>query len=159
MLLRGEQGTELELQLVGYEHPREETDPWESNSLLVSVRVIAPQGSWEVVDPCLTTWEAAHVVRWCAALAARADLVANRPLGISEPNVAFTGRARRGHPDHVDVRACFALELRPPWVRAVAGTGDLCVDLEVGRDQLAAAARALAADLDRFPQRGHDPTL
>lgn len=159
MLLRGDQGTELELRLVGYEHPGEEFDPWESNSLLVAVRVIAPQGSWEVVDPCLTTWEAAHVVRWCAALAARADLVANRPLGISEPNVTLTGRARRGAPDQVDVRACFALELRPPWLKSVAASGDLCVELGVGRDQLAAAASALAADLHRFPQRGADPTL
>lgn len=159
MLLRGEQGTELELRLVGYEHPQERFDPWDSNSLLVSVRVIAPQGSWEVVDPCLTTWEAAHVVRWCAALAARADLVANRPLGVSEPNVSFLGRARAGRPDQVDVRACFALELRPPWLKAVAGSSDLCVDLAVRRDQLAAAGSALAHDLGRFPQRGADPTL
>ena len=159
MLLRGQQGTELELQLVGYEHPAERFDPWESNSLLVSVRVIAPQGGWEVVDPCLTTWEAAHVVRWCSALAARGDLVANRPLGVSEPNVTFVGRARPRRPDEVDVHACFALESRPPWLKAVAGAGDLCVDLAVGRDQLAAAGEALAADLGRYPQRGADPTL
>ena len=159
MLLRGRQGTELELHLVGYEHPGEQFDPWDSNSLLVSVRVVAPQGSWEVVDPCLTTWETGHLVHWFAALAARADLVAGRALGLNEPNVTLIASAQRGDPRRVDVRACFALELRPPWIKAVAGSGDLCVELDVDRTALAAAARDLADDLRRFPRRGADPTL
>jgi hypothetical protein len=33
------------------------------------------------------------------------------------------------------------------------------VELEVDRDQVAEAAVSLAADLERFPQRGDDPTL
>ena len=159
MLLRGRQGTELELGIVGYEFPRERFDPWDSNSLLVLVRVVSPDGTWEVVDPCLTTWEAEHLVRWLAALAQRADLLAGRPLALHEPNLAVTGRSIPGEPDRVDVRACFALELRPPWLKSVAGTASLCVDLDVSRRELSAAALQLRADLGRFPQRGDDPTL
>jgi hypothetical protein len=156
VLLRGRHGTELGLTVVGYEFPDERVDPWDSNSLLVEVRLLAPQGSWDVIDPCLTTWEARHVVRWLWALGRRADLVANRALGLSAPNVTLTGEAVKGEPDRVDVRACFALERRPPWV---GGSGNLCVDLDVDRPQLARAAQQLRADLDRFPQRGDDPTL
>jgi hypothetical protein len=159
VLLRGRQGTELEVAIVGYEFPAERFDPWDSNALLVSVRVLAPEGSWEVVDPCLTTWEVDHVVRWLAALAHRADLLAGRPLHLSEPNVTLTGRAVRGDPDTVAIRACFALELRPPWVKSVAGAGNLCVDLDVARRDLARAAAELHDHLARFPQRGDDPTL
>ena len=36
MLLRGQEGNELELRVVGYRFPAEERDPWDSNELLVS---------------------------------------------------------------------------------------------------------------------------
>jgi hypothetical protein len=159
VLLRGRQGTELELGIVGYEFPDERFDPWDSNSLLILVRVVSPDGTWEVIDPCLTTWEADHVIQLLAALAHRADLVAGRPLGLAEPNLTVTTRPIPGDPGRVEVRACFALELRPPWVKSVAGAANLCVDLDVSREDLATAARQLRADLGRFPQRGDDPTL
>ena len=69
MLMRGRDGSELRLDVVGYQFPHIEADPWESNSLLMAVRVVSSHGTWEVVDPCLTTWEATHLVRWLAALA------------------------------------------------------------------------------------------
>jgi hypothetical protein len=159
VLLRGRQGTLLELRLVGYQFPREAVDPWDSNSLLVSVRVVAPQGAWEVVDPCLTTWEAARVARWLVAVGRGADLVAGRPLGLGEPNVTLLARPVAGTPDRVEVRACFSLESRPPWLKAAAGSADLCVDLDVARADLERAAASVRADLARFPQRGDDPTL
>ena len=159
MLLRGRQGTELELGIVGYEFPEERFDPWDSNSLLVLVRVVSPEGTWEVIDPCLTTWEADHLIRLLAALGQRADLLAARPLVLNEPNLTVSARGIAGEPDRVVVRACFALELRPPWVKSVAGAANLCVDLDVDRSDLARAARQLRADLGKFPQRGDDPTL
>ena len=71
MLLAGAGGNELELAIVGYQFPEVRTDPWDSNWLLVSVRVVTAEGSWDVVDPCLTTWEAKHLVRWLVNAAAR----------------------------------------------------------------------------------------
>ena len=150
----GVEGNELELSIVGYRFPRSERDPWDSNSLLVSVRVVSPQGTWEVVDPCLTTWEAEHVVRWLAAVARS---VGWAPATLSEPNLTLTaGSGPRGR--GLRLRARFELELRPPWVGAT-GAGGLSVDLDVDRAQLAEAADSLAADLDRFPQRGDRPDL
>ena len=152
MLLRGRQGTELELRIVGYEHPEEQVDPWDSNSLLVDVRLVTPAGSWHVVDPCLTTWEADHVVRWLATLAGRPDVVGGQ---LTEPNVTLTARAA-APTQGLDLRACFALERRPPWL----GSGDLCVDLiDLDRADLAAAATTFHGEAAQFPQRGDDPTL
>ena len=154
MFLRGQEGNELELAVVGYQFPDEERDPWDSNSLLVSVRVLAPEGSWEVVDPCLTTWEAKSLVSWLVHAAATAV-----PITFSEPNLTVTARSRTSAPLRVHLRACFALELRPPWARMAAGSDHLCVDLDVERVDLARAAASLLEDLAAFPQRGDDPTL
>ena len=157
MLLRGSEGNELELAVVGYQFPDEERDPWDSNWLLVSVRVLAPEGSWAVVDPCLTTWEAKRLVSWLVHAAAREPSVV--PMTFTEPNLTVVAGPVAGAPDRVQVRARFALELRPPWAHQVAGTDNLTVDLEVRRGDLARAAASLLSDLVAFPQRGDDPTL
>ena len=157
MLLAGREGNELELAIVGYQFPEEEHDPWDSNWLQVALRVVSPQGTWDVVDPCLTTWEAKHLVAWLVNAAARDP--AATPATFTEPNLTITARSRARAPLRVQVRACFQLELRPPWAKTVSGGGDLCVDLDVGRGELARAAASLLGDLVRYPQRGADPTL
>jgi hypothetical protein len=156
VLLAGLEGNELELGIVGYQFPDDDTDPWDSNWLLVSVRVVSPAGTWEVVDPCLTTWEAKHLVRWLVNAAAR-DPGAS-PATFSEPNLAMTARAKPADANRVLLRAAFQLELRPPWARG-SGGAELAVELDVGRAALARAAASLLGDLVRFPQRGDDPTL
>ncbi|MDQ4133511.1 MAG: hypothetical protein M3179_09965 [Actinomycetota bacterium] len=154
MLLRSGDGNELELSIVGYQFPHSERDPWESNSLLVSVRLVTPEGTWEVVDPCLTTWEAAQLAGWLAVAARLAPGLA--PLPFVQPNLTVS--PRRATAEALRLRACFELERRPPWGRT-RGRGPLCVDLDVDRAQLAEAAGALAAQLAEFPMRGDDPTL
>lgn len=156
MLLAGLEGNELEVRVMGYQFPHDTTDPWDSNWLLVSVRVVSPEGTWDVVDPCLTTWEAKHLVRWLVNAAARDPGTA--PVTFTEPNLSVMARPKPADPNRVLVRACFELELRPPWVGGAGGT-ELCVELDVGRAALARAAASLVADLVRFPQRGDDPTL
>jgi hypothetical protein len=158
VLLRGRDGSELELHVVGYQFPHNTADPWDSNSLLVAVRVLSPHGTWQVVDPCLTTWEAAHLVQWLAALA-RGD---PRPLEVryDEPNVRMWVKAIAPDLQRACVRACFELETRPPWLPGpAAGIDTLCVELDLTRADLGAAASDLARELRRFPQRGDDPTL
>ena len=153
MLLRGEEGNELELAIAGYQFPDEERDPWDSNALLVSVRVLAPEGSWSVVDPCLTTWEAKLLVSWLVHAALGA------PPAFRGPNVTLSAGAVVGSPLRTHVRARFALEHRPPWTRTAVGSDTLGVDLDVTRDDLLEAAGALGADLAAFPLRGANPTL
>ena len=158
MRLRGREGNELALSVVGYQFPDETVDPWDSNGLLVAVRVVTPQGTWEVVDPCLTTWEARQLAAWLSAVA-RGAMV--RPTStLSEPNVTAQVSTDLRHPrSRFELRVCFELENRPPWAPAVAGGRNLCLDLDVGAADLASAAAALREDLARFPQRGDDPTL
>jgi len=154
VLLVGLEGNELELRVVGYQFPGDDTDPWDSNWLLVSVRVVSALGTWEVVDPCLTTWEAKHLVRW---LVGAARDLGGGPMSFTEPNLSVLARPNPADDNRVLVGACFELELRPPWAGGARG-GELCVELDVGRAALARAAASLLGDLVRFPQRGDDPT-
>ncbi len=153
MRLRGREGNELELSLVGYEVPAETVDPWESNSLLVALRVVSPRGTWEVVDPCLTTWEAARLASWLAAMAMGPG---GETRSLTEPNLSVAVTPVGGR---LAVRMCFELERRPPWAPTITGGRDLCVDLDVSRAEVVAAAASLRNDVRRFPRRGDDPTL
>jgi hypothetical protein len=151
--LAGREGNELELSLVGYQYPDELVDPWDSNALLVAVRVVSPQGIWEVVDPCLTTWESARLASWLGAVAAGPDRLGR---SLVEPNLSVVASLAGGR---LRLRVCFELESRPPWAPTVQGGRDLCVDLDVARHEVVAAAADLRTDLARFPRRGDDPTL
>lgn len=157
MLLRGAEGNELELAIAGYQFPDEERDPWDSNWLLVSVRVLSPESTWAVEDPCLTTWEAKRLVSWLVQAAAREPSAV--PMTFTEPNLTVVAGPVAGDPNRVHVRASFALELRPPWAHTVSGSDNLTVGLDVRRGDLARAAASLLTDLVQFPQRGDDPTL
>jgi hypothetical protein len=151
--LRGREGNELELSVVGYQAPAQTVDPWESNSLLVALRVVSPRGTWEVIDPCLTTWEAARLASWLAAMAVGAE---GGSRSLAEPNLSVTVTPGGGR---LAVRICFELERRPPWAPTIRGGRDLCVDLDVSRAEVVAAAASLRDDVRRFPRRGDDPTL
>ena len=96
-------------------------------------------------------------MRWLVD-AGRPATRAAAPVTFTEPNLSVMARPKPDDPNRVLVRACFELELRPPWVGGARGS-ELCVDLDVGRAALARAAASLLGDLVRFPQRGDDPTL
>jgi hypothetical protein len=156
--LRGRDGSELRLDLVGYQFPAVEADPWDSNSLLVKVRVVSAQGSWEAVDPCLTTWEAEHLQEWLTALAAGDERAVIRAF--NQPNVRMSVNGLAPDFSRARLHACFELETRPPWLPGpAAGRDTLCVDLDLPRASLRDAAVDLAKQLERFPRRGDDPTL
>ena len=159
MLLRGQDGSELELRVVGYEHPETRVDPWDSNSLLVLVRVVSDRGAWEVVDPCLTTWEAERLAWWLAVAAVAAGSAGAGVTPLTEPNLAARATPAHGRPGRLLLRVRLELERRPPWAGGAAGANRLEVEVEVGASQLLAAAADLRADLARFPRRGDDPTL
>ena len=162
MHLRGREGNELELSVVGYQAPDETVDPWESNSLLVALRVVSPRGTWEVVDPCLTTWEAARLASWLAAMAGGPEglrgpnAMEGGTRSLAEPNLSVTVTPTMGR---LVIRMCFELERRPPWAPTIRGGRDLCVDLDVSRADVVIAAANLGEDVHRFPRRGDDPTL
>jgi hypothetical protein len=108
-----------------------------------------PSGLLEATDPSLGTVEVAQLADWLEAIAEREEPV--RDLEFIEPNLAFELAETN---DSLRLRAWFELELRPPWSPAdEVPARDLCVELELSRDDLRAAAESLRDQLGRFPPR------
>ena len=116
--------------------------------------------SWEFDDPCLTTWEARQLGRWLRAAAAGRVPVVGAPtedsaelLTFTEPNFGFSVGARGG--DHLVVRVHLSLESMAgrPGAEAHHDLYAYSVPLQVGREELLAAARTWDEQNRSLPER------
>jgi hypothetical protein len=154
--LEGNNGATLGLRPLRYCEPDERDDPWGANALVVDVRIVSDRGSWHVEDPCLTTFEAARLARWLAAVALGEPRAT--AAGLTEPNLEL--RVTDTGSGGLRLRATVELESRPPWLPSSGlGADDLSVELDVDRRALFDAAHDLADELIAFPLRAADPTL
>lgn len=148
-MLTGQNGHRLELELLGYQFPTIEDDEWDSNWLNIRVSATNDRGSWSATDPSLATVDVAQLADWLETIAERKE--ATRDLEFIEPNLAFELAETN---ESVRLRAWFELELRPQWAPAdEVPARDLCVEIEVSRDDLRGAADSLRDQLRRFPPR------
>jgi hypothetical protein len=139
----------LQLEVIGYQFPKLETEPYDSNWLNIRIEATHPGGKWKATDPSLLTYEAAELADWLDGVA-NGSIVAPSELSFLEPNLRFE-LIEKPSPT---VRVYFELESRPKWAPADgASMDDLWLDFPVDSDQLRAAASNLRAQLRPFPQR------
>jgi hypothetical protein len=149
MRLAGANGHGLELTLLGYQFPTVKDDYWDANWLTIRISAANDQGSWNATDASLLTGEVASLAEWLDAIVE--ERPAAREIDFTEPNLSF--ELIEGN-DRIRLRAWFELELRPRWAPwEEVPQRDLCVDLDVARDDLRAAAASLRDQLGRFPPR------
>ena len=146
--------TEVELQLVRYQFPNNDNDEWDSNWLIVAVRVIAPVATWTTSDPCLTTLEVHNLANWLADQAQ--GRTTNPRIFFTEPNLSLEVVGRKG--DAFDVRFYFSLECLPPTVEmdyADEDAEEFFVPLIVSTSGLRYAANQLCREVRQFPIRAN----
>jgi hypothetical protein len=146
MLLKGGDGSEVELRLTRYQFPEIEDDHWDSNWLMVALRVQSPQGSWHTEDPALLTWEVRDLANWFEALANTQQ--EERELVFLEPCLGF--RVTKQTADTVNLQVRLGHEFRPPWFDSWQKAR---VTLALSPDDLRLAAESLREELARFPIR------
>ena len=152
MHLKGHEGTELRLDIRGYQFPTNEGDGWDANWLVVEIEATCEEGRWERTDPRLTVAEAQDLVAWLQSIAEDSD--PPHELEFTEPNLRFHWELVDS--GNVQVRVYFELEVRPPWSPSDAvGPPDFWINITVSRDRLLAASHALGDQLRRFPARGY----
>jgi hypothetical protein len=151
MLLRGNNNTEFEMKVVGYQFPHLEHEKYDSDWLNLSIRVKLPKGSWTAVDPCLLTWELAGLTDWLESIADGKPVDSEESF--MEPNLRF--ELIENEPKKLKVY--FELESRPSWAPYDgAGMDDMCAEFEINKEELRDAAASLREDLKQFPTRvGH----
>jgi hypothetical protein len=108
MLLSGTT-TRVGLTVLGYQYPAITDAEWDSNWLNIQIHAQDERGSWTAIDPCLLTWDLAHLAEWFEAGASRQP---QQRIDFIEPNLAFEIAAIGD--DDVTARVWFKLECRPP---------------------------------------------
>ena len=148
MRLVSAEGHSLELRVLGYLYPREARAEYDSNWLNIEARVAHPRGNWSFQDPCLLTYEVAHLADWLEAVACGRSTDAE--ASFTEPNLRF---------EHVPslangLRVYFELESRPPWASSrVVDEADCFIEFPVSELDLRRAAASLREQTKRYPKR------
>ena len=145
MLLKGQENTEFELTISGYQNPDQTSEPFDADWLKIDIRVVHPKGTWRIIDPCLLTWEVQAIAEWFDKLAS--GTMSNLEQDFVEPNLSMKLIGNK-------LRVYFELECRPPWARSsYANLNDLWIDLDTAPTDLRHAADSLRLQLNRFPVR------
>jgi len=150
MILRQQEGPEIDLQILGYQCPQGVTDWHDLNWLNILVRVSTLGASWTGgPDPCLLTTEARDLAAWLRSAADGRHIL---PLSFIEPELSFAVAREadeRGIPVAVTMRHAFVSN-QP----LVPGQPDeLPFLLYVAPNVLLTAASDLETDLLRYPVR------
>ncbi len=160
MRFAGIDGEQVELQIVGYEYPANTDEGgWDANWLLVRGVASAESRTWSFTNACLTTWEAAYLGEWLAAVEASAGGHKPAPDALdrcwfTEPNLVFEPLAADA--GGFRIRVYFELEARPDWARQKAWD-EFWIDVEGTSADIRGAADALQAQLKHYPLRGDYP--
>jgi hypothetical protein len=141
----------FELQVVGYQFPHLEREPYDADWLNIRIDVSLPQGSWTSLDPSLLTWELASLHQWLTSIADGTSVESEESF--MEPNLRFelSGEGSR------NLRVYFELESRPSWAPSDgAGMDDLWAEFRIDPTELKTAAASLREYIVKFPVRvGH----
>ncbi len=145
-------GSFFSLDLLGYEYPDAEGEPYDANWLQVRVDVAGPQGAWSITDPCLLTYEVARLADWLDL--AGSGQAATPAISFLEPALLFR-LIERERSEKV-LRIHFGNLAHPNWAAEALPPGknpDLWVDFPLAEIDLPSAAQSLRAQLKKFPRR------
>jgi len=141
--------TSFELNILNYQFPEMETEEYDSNWLMVQIKVRHQKSEWQSVDPSLLTYEAKEIAEWLERIAKKESV--KKQLGFIEPNLSFELLDDKKY-----IRIYFELESRSSWVASkVAGEKDLWLGIEIENNNFLAEAEDLRKQLSKFPQRAN----
>lgn len=135
----------VELCMVGYQFPDNNSAEYDSNWLVIKGRVQHPRGNWTFRDPCLLTYDAVRLADWLESVASNCE--ASPEVGFLEPNLSFkVVAAELGRV----LQVIFSAESRPPW----ASHGEsVVIEFPLAELSLAEAIGEWRDQLRQFPQR------
>ena len=149
MRLRGDENTEFEMRVAGYQFPHLEHEPYDSDWLNIEVSVKHPRGAWSKTDACILTFELANLIDWLGWLAD--DLPTHSEESFMEPELSFEWF---GEGKNI-LRVYLHYSLRPEWspYHGPDEEEQLFVEFVVTPDDLRTATASLRAELKKFPVR------
>jgi hypothetical protein len=144
MLLRGANEAEFELALIEDRFPELQDAADDSAYLTLSIRVGAPEETWEETAPCVNIYELQTLVEWLEAVAMQLPEVGE--VDLLEPELNFS--LARENAGDVILRVRFHLEGQPDELALGAPANRDYIDLRIKRSQVRCAAAELRNDLE-----------
>jgi hypothetical protein len=167
VLIEGEEGTKVELNVGGYQFPEKQAQgpgfDHDANWLRVQGHVFDGVQSWSFDDPCLMTTEVAELAAWLRGVesdpvAAGARIGRSDDVWFVEPNVS--ARLETWTNDTVTIVWFFSQESSPPGAADEVRYGEgQPVKTTVVLGSLSAWIEDWEAQLDSFPRRGAPPPV
>ena len=149
MKLLGKYKSSIQIFIAGYQYPKLENEPYDSDWLNVSISAIHPRGNWVATDPSLLTFELRELGQWLEAIRDQPEI--SRELGFTEPTLMFEYMPSES--DRV-LRIYFEVEMRPEWERYdKTDWGGFWIDVPFDHEAFSEAAEAIADECKCFPQR------
>jgi hypothetical protein len=79
----------IRIKSLGYQYPESDDTSYDGNWLNVQAEVISERSRFQIVDPCLLTWELREISAWFADLSTSTFNLSSK-LSFIEPNLSFS---------------------------------------------------------------------
>ncbi|SDT28574.1 hypothetical protein SAMN05192545_3262 [Maribacter dokdonensis] len=147
MIFKGINNQTVEFRITNYQFPEITNCEYDSNWLLVYLKVKSDYGNWETIDPSLLVRDLKEIIEWFEKLSY--DIETNSDsLMFMEPNLKF--ELIKNQSDLKTVRLIFDLESRP---QNANDNKEYYVDCIMDNAELKKVAKELTKELESFPER------
>ena len=152
MIFKGINNQTVEFRITNYQFPEITDCEYDSNWLLVYLKVKSDFENWETIDPSLLVKDLRKIVNWFEQLSNNIELDSDSLVFI-EPNLEF--ELIKNQSDLKTVRIKFDLESRP---QNANDEKEYFVDCELSNAELNEIALELKKELDNYPERALNNT-
>ncbi len=147
MIFKGINNQTVEFKITNYQFPEITDCEYDSNWLLVYLKVKSDYGNWETIDPSLLVRDLKDIIEWFEQLSNDIETDSDS-LVFMEPNLEF--ELIKNQSDLKTVRIIFDLESRP---QNANDDKEYYVDCEMDNAELKKVAKELKKELESFPER------
>ncbi len=147
MLLKGQDGSEFELKIVGYEFPKSR-EKFDANWLIISGKLRSTTDNWEFCSPCIFTWDTEQWCNWFTKLG-KQQLFSEEESFLVTYEIKLHLEVLKQEADTILLRLINEVRydsVLKQWVKHV-------YDMPLSAANMAAAALEWCEEIKRFPTR------
>jgi hypothetical protein len=147
MIFKGINDQTVEFRITNYQFPEITDCEYDSNWLLIYLKVKSDCGNWETVDPSLLVRDITDIIEWFEKLSNDIETDTDS-LVFMEPNLEF--ELTKKYSDRKRIRISFDLESRHPNAK---DDEEFYVDCEFNNAELKQIATELKKEAELYPER------
>lgn len=147
MVFKGINEQTVEFRITNYQFPEITNCEYDSNWLLVYLKVKSDFGNWQTIDPSLLVRDVKSMIEWFKKVSENESLDSDY-LVFLEPNLEF--ELKSSTTDKKRIRIIFDLESRP---KNAVDEKEYYVDCELNNKELKQIVSELKKEIELYPER------